>query len=345
MKKKGIAIGDIAKKLNISITTVSFILNGKAEEKRISSDLTKRVMKLVDEVGYVPNQLAKSLRTGKTNIIGLIVEDISNPFFANVARLIEENANKRGYKIFYCSSENDTEKTKELIKVFQERQVDGYIITPASGIEEAIKSLLEGKSRVVLFDRYLPNVDTNYVVIDNFGGAYAAVNHLIKQGYENIGIVTLDSAQTQMQQRLEGYKKALSENGLKPYVKKIKFHVEPGKIIEEIVSFLSSKKRMDAVFFATNYLGVSGLQALKTLGLAIPSEIGVVCFDDHDLFRLYSPSITVVAQPIEEMSEKLINILLEHMENGAMKNKKLVLPTKLIVRQSSLQRKLAAVKM
>jgi LacI family transcriptional regulator len=105
MKKKSVVIGDIAKQLNVSKTTISFIINGKAKEKRISDELEAKVMKVVAELGYVPNPLAQSLRTGKTNIIGLIVEDISNPFFANIARKIEIEANDKGYKLFYCSSE------------------------------------------------------------------------------------------------------------------------------------------------------------------------------------------------------------------------------------------------
>jgi LacI family transcriptional regulator len=335
MKKNAVAIGDIAKTLGISITTVSFILNGKAKEKRISDALAQRVMKLVNEVGYVPNHLAKSLRTGKTNIIGLIVEDISNPFFANVARLIEENANKRGYKIFYCSSENNTEKTKELIKVFQERQVDGYIITPAKGIEKEVASLLASKAKVVLFDRYLPDLDTNYVVIDNLGGAYNGVKHLIDQGYERIGIVTIESGQTQMKERLEGYKKAVAEYGLKTYIKKVRFCNDAEELTKKILAFLQANTELDAVFFATNYLGISGLNAIRTMNMEISSRFGIVSFDDHDLFRLFSPAITVVAQPIEEISEKLINILLENMSGDNLKHEKLVLPTQLIIRQST----------
>jgi LacI family transcriptional regulator len=340
MRKKRVAIGDIARELNISITTVSFILNGKAEEKRISKELTKKVIKLVKEIGYVPNQLAKSLRTGKTNIIGLIVEDISNPFFAHVARLIEENANKRGYRIFYCSSESNTLKTRDLIKLFRERQVDGYIITPAEGIEEDIRFLLRNKSKVVLFDRFLPEVDTNHVVVDNYKGAYEATDHLVQQGYKNIAFVTLDSEQTQMKDRLKAYKDVLLKNGRKTYIKKIKFQEDTEKIIQQICDFLTSKKQLDSVFFATNYLGKSGLEAIRRLQLKIPADIGFISFDDLDLFRWYAPSITVVAQPIADMSEHLINILLEQLDKGEddSKSRHLVLPPTLIIRESTIRK-------
>jgi LacI family transcriptional regulator len=339
MKKKRSSIVDIARELNISITTVSFILNGKAREKRISNELVEKVLKFVDEVNYVPNQLAKSLRTGKTHIIGLIVEDISNVFFANVARHIEENANKRGYKIFYCSSENDKVKTSQLIKLFRERQIDGYIITPAEGIEKDIQSLLEEKCNVVLFDRYLPSMECNYVVVDNLRGTYDAVTHLIQQGYENIALVTLDSAQTQMQDRLNGYRQALQEHDKSSFITRLPFHENPEKTVEDITTMLKNNPEIDAMFFATNYLAVSGLEAVKRLKLNIPSDIGIIAFDDHDLFRLYNPSITVVAQPIEEMSQKIINILLDQIDARAEQHfEKVVLPASLVIRNSSVKR-------
>jgi len=340
MSKKAIVIGDIARHLNISVTTVSFILNGKAREKRISDELTEKVLKYVKEVNYSPNQLAQSLRTGKTNLIGLIVENISNPFFANVARLIEENAYKKGFRIIYCSSENNTAKARELIKVFRERKISAYIITPTSGTEEDIKALLQENLSVVLFDRYFPDLPTNYVVVDNFQSTYNAIVHLIQQGYQRIAFITIKSDQTQMNDRLDGYKKAMKENNLKSCIKKILFQENGHHYIEQITEFLRKEKTLDAIFFATNYLGVSGLQAIKNLNKKIPSDIGVVSFDDHELFRLYSPSITAIVQPIEEIAQQLINILLKDIEKGKEGNelKKIVLPATLIVRESS-QRK------
>lgn len=337
MRKKRIVIGDIAKQLNISVTTVSFIINGKAEEKRISSELTKKVLKLVDELNYVPNQLAKSLRTGKTHIIGLIVEDISNPFFACIARLIEEKADAKGYKIIYCSSDNDNVKTSELIKVFRERQVDGYIITPSIGIEDDINFLIEHHLPLLLFDRFLPDMNTNYVGVDNEGGTYKAIKHLIKQGYANIAFVTLNSGQPQMIERLNGYLRAIKENNLDQLIKKIDYQDDQEVKVQKIMSLFSKKKKPDAVFFATNYLGVHGLDALRRLQMKIPDDIGVISFDDHDLFRLYTPSITVVAQPIEEMAKKIIAVLLDNIDfvQQRQKSKKIILPASLIIRNST----------
>lgn len=337
MKKK-ILISDIAKQFNISITTVSFILNGKSKEKRISESLTKKVLKLVEEVGYRPNQLAQSLRTGKSKTIGLMVESISNPFFANVARLIEENAYKRGYKIIYCSTENDTSKTRELIKMFRDKHVDGYIITPPEGIEEEIQSLINNQLPVVLFDRFFPTIETNYVVVDNFTSTYNAINHFIQQGEENIAFITLKSDQTQMKDRLKGYLKAIKEQDKKEYVLKVPFYNDLEKMIPQIMSFLKANKKLDALFFSTNYLAISGLEAINRLNLSIPSDIRVIAYDDHDLFRLYKPSITAIAQPIEEISKQVINILLQHLDISDKHTEKeqVILSTNLVIRDSSL---------
>ncbi len=336
MKKKFVVISDIARHFNVSKTTISFIINGKAKEKRISKELEDKVLKMVDETGYHPNPLARSLRTGKSNIIGLIVEDISNPFFAHIARRIEEKANNKGYKLFYCSSENDGKKMSELIKLFRERQVDGYIITPTETTKNDIDILLNENSPLVLFDRYLVDVETNYVIVDNFHSTYKAINHFIEQGYKNIAFISLDSQQTQMKERLMGYEQAIIESDLKPMIKKIAFLGNANNYTEEIASYLRSESQVDAVFFATNYLAISGLEAIVSLNKKIPVDIGVIAFDDHDLFRLFDPSITVIAQPIDQISEKLVNIVLNDIGNSSnMGTKKIMLPANLIIRQSS----------
>ncbi|WP_407428453.1 LacI family DNA-binding transcriptional regulator [Arcticibacter sp.] len=335
--KKNISIVDIAKHLNISTTTVSFVLNGRAKEKRISDELVERVLKFVEEVGYKPNVLARGLRTGKSNIIGLMVEDIANPFFATIAREIEENAYRNGYKIFYCSTDNSTAKTKELIGIFQDRQVDGYIIAPPEGIEDDVNGLIKAGSPVVLFDRFLQDVQTDYVGIDGTSSIFDAVTHLIGQGYERIGFVTLDSLQSQMQDRVKGYEQAISEHGLNDYIKEISYHQSPDNIVKQVVAFLKKKSNLQAVVFSTNYLGVSGLKAISSLGLKIPDDIAVMAFDELDLFELHSPSISTVSQPVKGISEHAISILLGRMDGSSPKKdiQNVILPTSLIVRDST----------
>jgi LacI family transcriptional regulator len=338
MKKK-LSIHDIARQLNVSTTTVSFVLNGKAEEKRISPELVQKILNHVQEVGYQPNMLAKSLRTGKSNIIGMLVEDISDPFFAVISRIVEDMAYKIGYKIFFASTENDSVKTKTLIRIFRERQVDAFIIAPPSGIEEDILMLIEEKFPVIFFDRYLPGVNTTNVVIDNFTGAYQAVQHLLENGYYHIGYVTLNSVQTQMQERLMGYKKAVEENSRRSYIQRVSYGGGQAKMTGEIKEFLQLHRRLDAVLFSTNYLVVSGLMAINELNLRITDHLAVISFDDNKHFRLLRPSLTVVSQPLQEILEEIIKQLALGLSNKEMQKENIVLPTRLIVRESSLRRK------
>ena len=312
---KGISIKDIAQEAGVSPTTVSFVLNGKGKEKRISEQVSKRILKIAGKLKYKPNQLARGLRTGKTKTIGLIVEDIANIFFANVAKVVEDEADKFGYKVLFGSTEDNEEKAKGLLEVLRYRQVDGYIITPTLNLDKEIAAL---QKPVVLMDRYFPNIaDSNYVVVDNFQGAYTAVTHLVEQGYKKIGIITTTSAQIQMQQRLDGFVDALQKHNLptgKNVIKRLPFDLDRPGFIQEITEYLQNNKDLDALFFATNYLGICGIESIRSIGLHIGTDIGMVSFDDHDIFRLHSPSITCVAQPVEEIGRRLIHMLIAELE-------------------------------
>lgn len=332
MKKK-ILISDIAKALGVSTTTVSFVLNGRAKEKRLSDALAKRVLDYVQEVGYKPNELAKSLRTGKTKIIGLIIEDISNPFFANIARYIETKAYSRGYRIFYCSTENNPQKAIEFIHLFRDRHVDGYLIVPPPGIEETVGELIEQGLPVVLFDRYFPTLTTDYVVVQNKQGAQEAVEHLIEQGFKRIAFVTSTSTQTQMQGRMDGYLETMQKHGLPTFIKSLESWQEEQTPINDFYNFYEETKP-DAILFSANHLAIIGLKALKQYGETLP---GVVSFDDHTHFRISNPTITVVSQPISQIAEEVINILINRLEGKIKSKQELVLPTQLIVRESSLR--------
>lgn len=340
MKKK-LSIVDIARDLNISKSSVSFILNGRAQEKRISEELVERVTKYVEQVGYKPNSFAKSLRTGKSNTIGLMVEDISDPFFAKIARLIEDQSYKHGYKMIYCSTDNNTQRTLDLITMFRDRHVDGYIIAPPEGIEEEVNALLKDGLPVIFFDRYLTSVDTDHVVIDNRQSTYNATTHLIEQGYKNIGLLTFSSVQVQLEQRTQGYKDALRDHNLKSVIKEIVFNQNESTMYEPVLSFFKKQKNLDAMLFTTNHLGVLGLRAINELNLKIPSDIAVVSFDDYEVFQLYSPSITAVAQPIEAIADNLITILLNKLSSPTKQKTSLsvTLSTQLMVRKSSLASK------
>lgn len=335
---KGISIKDIAKQAGVSPTTVSFVLNGKAKEKRISDQVSKKILKIATKLKYKPNQLARGLRTGKTKTIGLIVEDIANNFFANVAKVVEDEADKHGYKVLFGSTEDNSEKAHGLLEVLKYRQVDGYIITPTKNMEKEIELLKMVRKPVVLMDRYLPNVDSHYVVVDNFQGAFAATSHLVDQGYKKIAIITTTSDQVQMRQRMDGFVAALRKHNIpfnRNVVKRLPFEMDRAGCTQEISRYLKTAKGVDAVFFATNYLGIYGIEGIRSLGLRIGEDVGVVSFDDHDLFRLHSPSITCVAQPIEEIGRQIVNLLMKELNHPSATPQQIVLSPSLQVRQSS----------
>jgi LacI family transcriptional regulator len=332
---KALSIKDIAVKANVSITTVSFIINGKAKEKSISEAVIEKVQKIIDESGYKPNQIARSLRTGNSNIIGLIIEDISNSFFSKIARLIEDKAYKRGYKIIYSSTENSVEKAQELINMFKSRKVDAYIISPVKGIEEDIQILINDNKPVILFDRNLPDLETNYVGANHFSASYQSIESFVKLGKNNIALVTTDIDVQQITERFEGYKKALEDHGL-PYdqdlVLRIHFNQDEEETISQIKDLFSSKK-IDAVLFATNYLAISGLKVLKQINKKIGDDFSVIAYDDHEAFELHTPGISTVQQPLEEIAETVIKLILNQLSSKTkLPNEQVIIPAKLIIR-------------
>lgn len=329
--KKRILISDIAKAMGVSITTVSFVLNGKAEEKRISEEVTKRILAYVEKVGYKPNQLAKSLRSGETKLLGLLVEDIGNPFFANVAKHIEKEAYKNDYHIIYCSIENDDNRAKELIDLFYDRHIDGFIITPTDNLSPTVRMLIQSKIPTILFDRYLTDVETNYVVSDNFKAAYDATKHLLEnKNHRKVGLVSLYSNQTQMRDRMEGYKKAMDESGLQSFIQKISLDED---MSNDIMQEFIAGNELDAVLFSTNYLTIRALKSSKEKDFAMPKFIS---FDEHTLFNLYEPSITSISQNIKEIAHQLIKVLIKQITSKDEQVKQVVVPCELKVRASSL---------
>jgi LacI family transcriptional regulator len=336
---KSISIKDIALEVGVSTTTVSFVLNGKAREKRISEDLKERILQTAARLNYRPNQVARGLRTGQTHTLGLIVEDISNPFFAKLARVVEHEADKSGYTVMFCSTENNDEKASSLLYMLRHRQMDGFILVPTPGMKKDIQQMVSEQKPVVLVDRYFPDLETCYVAVDNFKGVFEGVSLLQKKGFKKIGLVTVDSIQVQMQERERGFVSALEKKNGKTaadQILRIPYDLNDRKTVEMIVEFIRKEKGLDALFFTTNYLGVAGLEAIRLSGKKIPDEMGVVCFDDNDLFRLGSPSISVIAQPISSIGEKAVAMLL-----GKLSGKEepggchLIIPPTVVEREST----------
>jgi len=317
---KRVLIKDIASKAGVVPSTVSLVLNGKAKEMRISDSIAEKIRAVAEAEGYMPNGIAVSLRTGKSRILGLIVEDISNVFFASLAKIIEEEANLLGYKVLYCSTENDAQKGVELIKMLSQTQVDGYIITPSPGMESNLKQLVIHKKPLVLMDRYCPGLDIAHVLVNNTKGICLGMQYLYEKGYDKIAFVTIDLEQIQMQERLNGYLNFLKDNKIavhNEWIYKLSYHYEREKAVEELADFISGHQ-FKAIFFATNYLGTIGLESIKKLKLKIPRDLAVICFDDNDLFRLYDPGITIVKQPVINIAKTAVGLLMDQINGRKM---------------------------
>jgi len=216
--------------------------------------------------------------------------------------------------------------------------MDGFIIIPTPGLRKEVESLVAEKKPVVLVDRYFPDLETSYVTVDNFKGAMGGVNLLIKKGYKKIGLVTLDSMQVQMMERERGYTVTMEKNHITiipEMVLRIPYDLSEENTVKAISNLLIKDAEIDALFFTTNYLGVAGLESIRTLGKKIPREIGVVCFDDSDLFRLGSPSISVVAQPIREIGEKAVDIIIDMLTLKNLNPQQVIIEPAIIDREST----------
>jgi LacI family transcriptional regulator len=335
---KKVSIKDIAAAAGVSATTVSIVLNGRAREMKISENMASKIEKLAEKMQYRPNHFAKGLRTGKTNTIGLIVDDISNYFFGHLAKVVEEEADKKGYTVMFCSSENNEGKSRNILNMLVDKHMDGYIIAPTTFMLPEVEKLIDEKRPTVLIDRYFPDLNSNFVTVDNFNGSLDAVNHLASKGIRKIALVTNDTDQIQMQQRIDGYLEGLKKNGLafdKSLVKKIPFGWPEEKQVKELAQFFNRQRAgFDAVFFTSNNLGVAGLEAFSNLGINVPEQVSVICFDDNDLFRLGKPGITVVSQPIKQMAKKAVEVLVRQIEQSGTEPSNIVLATQMVERDS-----------
>jgi LacI family transcriptional regulator len=317
---KKVSISDIARKAGVSVSTVSFVMNDKAVKMRISREVIEKVENVAREMGYRPNQLARGLRTGKTRTIGLIVENISNAFFATLAKTIEDEAKKYDYKVVYCSTDNDDEKARELINMLSQRQVDGYIITPTPELAEEIRKLQAENKPVVLIDRYFPEHDEiPAVLVDNYEGVVKGTEYLVGKGYSKIALVTIENEMAHMKDRLRAYYDVLQRHGIavdETLVNIVPYHAGRDKSLQQIQDLLKGAgTSIDAVFFLTNYLGVLGIEAIKNLQIRIPEQLAVLCFDDNDIFRLYTPTISVMRQPIEAIGQQAMSSLMERLKH------------------------------
>lgn len=327
--KKRITVNDIAKAVGTSITTVSFILNGKAKERRISDAVNKRVLDYVKRMGYKPSQLVRNTPHGQVKVLALLVEDIHHPFFSAVGKHVERLAAASGYQIVHCNTNQEAHKISQFLKFCVDKEIDGVLMVPSEDLEETILRIKKQHVPTVFFDRFIPAVDSHYVVSDQRKGAYDATAHLLEMGSGRVGLVSLYANNTQMRMRQDGYMDAMDQFQQQSFIKKLNTDVPDDEIGMQITGFIAGNK-LDAVLFADHYLAICALKAIKEQAVDMPR---MVAFDDHPLFALHSPAISVVTQDTEQIAVELMRILMAEIDGKLKESHKVVLPCSLIVRE------------
>jgi LacI family transcriptional regulator len=334
---KRVSLKDIADHVGVSTALVSYVMNGLEKEKRVGADVVIRIKKAAQELNYKPNRIAQSLRTGTTKTIGLIVADIANPFFGNLARVIEDEASNHGYTVIFGSSDEDSAKSGSLIDILLDRQVDGFIIVPAEGSSPQIKMLQENGVPLVMADRRFEEINSDYVILDNFKASYDAVAHLIENGHRRIGLIVYKSSLFHMRERIRGYVEAMTDHQLQQEIRVEEVHYDfiQNETRNCMAELISGDKKVDALLFATNALTISGLYCLKEFNIKVPEDIAIIGFDGNAAFDFFYTPLTYIEQPVDQMGKEAVRLLIGQI-NGSKQNEHVKLNHSLIRRKSSL---------
>ncbi len=327
-------IKDVATHAGVSVATVSAVINGN---KYVSPDLTQRVHESITALGYERNSLAQGLKKHTSQTIGLIISDITNPFFTGVVRGVEDVANARGYSLILGNTDEDLTKEMSYMRLLESKRADGLIVVFTLGNHEYLRSWAAHRLPLVSIDRLPDDVSIDAVLIDNVGGARQAVEHLITLGHERIGIVTGLSGITTTEERLTGYKQALEAHGIP---------LDPALIAEGnsridggergVLQLLTQEAaRPTALFITSGLMVIGALQAIDRVGLRCPQDIALVGFDDFAWAAVMHPRLTTVRQPTYEIGQKAAQLLFERLEKRDGPAQVVRLQPQLIIRESS----------
>lgn len=337
-KKRKISLKHIAEKAGVSTALVSYVLNGKEKESRVGTEISQKIKQLAKEFNYTPNYVAKSLRSGKTHTIGLIIADIANPFFANIAREVEDEAKKAGYTVIIGSSDENPAKFKDLITVFLDRQVDGLIVVSTEKSFQQIKLLHQRKYPFVLLDRYFPELQTDYVSIDSYQASFSATTHLLDNGYKNIGFIGYKSKLFHMIERKRGVTEALEQAGIKPlkhWNQSINFDKVESEMKTAMEAMIFSGTPVNAILFGTYRLAINGLKIIRGLGIKIPDQLAIVSYGQAESFELYECPITYLEQPLGALGKKAVSLLVDKIKHPTQLPEQILMKTRLVIGESS----------
>lgn len=337
MKNKAATIKDIANELKLNISTVSRALNNN---KAISEETRKKVMKLAEKLNYRPNGIASSLRTGRGNTIGLIVPNINRHFFSNLIHGVESVLGNSGYNILICQSNELIKKEKLAINTLINARVDGIIISISKETDNAkhFEPVIERGIPIIQVDRVIEKLSTHKILNQNYNASQAAVNHLIEMGYKKIAHFSGPQYINIYKERLEGYSQAIKNSNLankKTFIYDNILSFEQGyQLAHEI---FSQKSSPDAIFAASDFSALGALQALKKLNIKVPEKVGIVGYANEPFTEMVTPTITSIDQHSVEIGKEAARIMIDRLnaDNGQTIAKQLYIEPKLIIRESS----------
>jgi LacI family transcriptional regulator len=327
-------LSDVARRAGVSTMTVSRVIN---ESGYISQETRARVNDAIAELGYMPNALARQLRSKKSKTVALVVTDILNPFFTTIASGVEDTARARGYAVMFCNTYESEVEEAAYVRVLIERQVDGVFLVPAGGVGTSVRRLQERGMPTVVLDRHVRDVETDEVRADSRAGAYEAVRHLTGLGHRRIAVLAGPESVSTSTDRVEGYRQALREacpDGGCGQIIFGEFNEASGYLMTRQV--LEAGPRPTAIFAANNFIAFGAMRALREAGLRIPEDISMVVFDDLPPGWVLDPFLTVVSQPAYEIGTRAAQLLLDRLAGDAPEGpRSIVLPSELIIRRST----------
>lgn len=329
-------MSDVAREAGVSLMTVSRVIN---EKEDVSVETRQRVLKIISDLDYRPSAIARSLATQETRTIGLVVPDVTNPFFADVTRGVEHLAYAQGYHVFLCNSEEDPQRELALILSLEEKRVDGLILCSSRIEDRVLVDLLARLPAVVLINRNL-NLDNEdpfqSVMLDDTQGGKLATQHLIQTGHQRIGFLAGPAASFSGQGRKQGYQAAMQAAGLTidpEWVVLCQPSVEGG--VQASRELLCRHPELTALFCYNDLVAVGALHACAELALAVPGDIAIVGHDDIPLAGLVSPSLTTCRVPRHELGSLAVKALIERLKDCPTGCQRIILEPELVLRQSA----------
>ncbi|MGZ8662126.1 MAG: LacI family DNA-binding transcriptional regulator [Actinomycetota bacterium] len=305
-------VADVAKAAGVSVSTAARVLSGTGYA---AEDTRRLVLEAARELGYVPNQIARSLRTNRTQMVGLLIGDVENSFYSVIAKNVESVAKDAGYHVVLCNSDDEPGIEREYLMLLEGMRVDALIVTPTSKNRRYLARLMEKDIVIVQVDRRVEGLQADTILVDNEAGAVSAVTHLIEAGHTRVGILTGDLEVSTASQRLAGYQRALREHGIPirdALIKSGSFHRDHA--IEDATDLI--RARPTAIFAANNILAEATLIALDQQGLRVPRDVSVAAFDDVQWMSMVEPAVTTVRQPVADMARSAAELALRRLREG-----------------------------